>query len=68
MASRKLKRYYFEAHKIIVVTDKPLTELFTNNEALNRISKWSAELSGCTIEFKRRNTIKSQVLANFVAD
>ncbi|TKC11883.1 reverse transcriptase-like protein, partial [Robertmurraya kyonggiensis] len=67
MASRKL-RHYFEAHKVTVVTNKPLAELFANREASNRISKWSAELSGFNIEFVRRNAIKSQVLADFVAD
>lgn len=67
MASRKL-RHYFEAHKIKVVIDKPLAELFANKEASNRINKWSAVLSGYTIEFKTRNAIKCQVLADFIID
>ena len=32
MSARKL-RHYFEAHKIIVVTDQPLHDLFNNREA-----------------------------------
>jgi len=38
MSARKL-RHYFEAHKIIVVTDQPLHDLFSNREASVRIAK-----------------------------
>jgi hypothetical protein len=38
MATRKL-RHYFEAHKVIVLTDQPLNDLFINKEALSRIAK-----------------------------
>jgi len=37
-SARKL-RHYFEAHKIIVVTDQPLHDLFSNREASDRIAK-----------------------------
>ena len=67
MSARKL-RHYFEAHKIIVVTDQPLHDLFSNREASVRIAKWASELSEFYIEFERRTTIKSQVLADFIAD
>ena len=39
MSARKL-RHYFESHKIIVVTNQPLHDLFYNREASARISKW----------------------------
>jgi ribonuclease HI len=42
--------------------------LFANKEASTRIIKWGAELSEYTIDFNRRSTIKSQVLADFVVD
>jgi hypothetical protein len=32
MAARKL-RHYFEGHRIIVITNQPLNDLFTNKEA-----------------------------------
>jgi hypothetical protein len=38
MAARKL-RHYFEAHKVTVLTDKPLNNLFINKEASSRIAK-----------------------------
>ena len=67
LSARKL-RHYFEAHKIIVVTDQPLHDLFTNREASVRIAKWASELSEFYIDFERRTTIKSQVLADFIVD
>jgi hypothetical protein len=65
MATRKL-RHYFEAHKVTVLTDQPLNDLFINKEASSRIAKWAMELSKHTIDFGKRSTIKSQVLADFV--
>ena len=67
MSARKL-RHYFEAHKIIVVTDQPLHDLFSNREASVRIAKWASELSEFYMDFERRTAIKSQVLADFIAD
>jgi hypothetical protein len=67
MAARKL-RHYFEGHRIRVITNQPLNDLFTNKEASTRIIKWGAELSEYTVDFERRSAIKSQVLADFVVD
>jgi hypothetical protein len=63
MATRKL-RHYFEGHKIRVITNQPLNDLFTNKEASTRIIKWAVELSEYTMDFERRSAIKSQVFAN----
>jgi ribonuclease HI len=67
MATLKL-RHYFEAHKVTVLTDQPLNDLFINKEASPRIAKWATELSEHTIDFGKRSTIKSQVLADFIVD
>jgi ribonuclease HI len=67
MAARKL-RHYFEGHRIRVITNQPLNDLFTNKQASTRIIKWVAELSEYTVDFERRSAIKSQVLADFVVD
>ena len=67
MASRKL-RHYFEGHRTIVVKGQPIHDLFHNREATARISKWTMELSEFYIDFERRTAIKSQVLADFIAD
>jgi hypothetical protein len=58
MVARKL-RHYFEGHKIRVITNQPLNDLFANKEASTRIIKWGAELSEYTVEFERRSAIKS---------
>jgi ribonuclease HI len=67
MAARKL-RHYFEDHRIRVITNQPLSDLFANKEASTRIIKWGAELSEYIVDFERRSAIKSQVLADFVVD
>jgi hypothetical protein len=43
MASRKL-RHYFEAHKVTMLTDQPLNDLFIKKEASSRITKWATKL------------------------
>ena len=60
MAARKL-RYYFQSHKIKVPTSFPLRDMFENREASSRIAEH-------TINFVSRSAIKSQVLADFIAD
>jgi hypothetical protein len=40
MAARKL-RHYFEGHRIRVITNQPLNDLFANREASTRIIKWA---------------------------
>jgi hypothetical protein len=58
MATRKLS-HYFEAHKVTMLTDQPLNDLFINKEASSRIAKWATELSEHTIDFGKRSAIKS---------
>jgi ribonuclease HI len=67
MTARKL-RHYFEGHRIRVIMNQPLSDLFANREASTRIIKWGAELSEYIIDFERRSVIKSQVLADFAVD
>jgi hypothetical protein len=66
-ASRKLK-HYFQAHKIRVLTNYPLKEVLQSCRTTGRLGKWAAELSQHFIEFEKRTSIKSQVLADFIAD
>jgi ribonuclease HI len=64
---RKL-RHYFEAHPVTVVSSFPLGEIIQCREASGRIAKWAVEIMGETISFAPRKAIKSQVLADFVAE
>jgi hypothetical protein len=67
MTKRKL-RHYFDAHPIMVVSKYPLREVIQNPEAEGRIAKWALELMGQNIMYAPRNAIKSQVLADFMAE
>jgi ribonuclease HI len=61
-------RHYFESHPVTVVSSFPLGEIVQCREASSRIAKWAVEIMGETISFAPRKAIKSQVLADFVAE
>jgi hypothetical protein len=67
MSARKLQ-HYFKAHVVNVLTNQPLDDIFENRDNSGRISKWAMELSEYVIDFEKRNAIKSQVLADFIAE
>nr|XP_009776469.1 PREDICTED: uncharacterized protein LOC104226226 [Nicotiana sylvestris] len=52
----------------VVVTTFPLRNVIHKPELSGRLSKWAIEMSEFDIEYKPRTAIKSQVLANFVAN
>jgi ribonuclease HI len=53
---------------VTVVSSFPLGEIIQCREASGRIAKWAVELMGETISFAPRKAIKSQVLADFLAE
>jgi hypothetical protein len=67
IASRKL-RHYFQANKISVVNSYPLRAVLHNPNVTSNIAKWVAELAEFELDYVARHAIKSQVLADFVAD
>nr|CAE03096.2 OSJNBa0017B10.11 [Oryza sativa Japonica Group] len=67
MALRKL-RHYFQAHRVTVVTSYPLGQILHNREGTGRVVKWAIELSEFDLHFEPRHAIKSQALADFVAE
>jgi hypothetical protein len=67
MSARKLQ-HYFKAHKIKVLMNQPLNDIFGNHDSSGRIGKWAMELSEHVIDFEKRSAKKSQVLADFIAD
>jgi hypothetical protein len=67
ITSRKL-RHYFQAHRVKVVSSFPLGNTLHNWDANSQVVKWSVELIALSIEFTPRSTIKSQALADFVAE
>jgi ribonuclease HI len=67
--TRRKLRHYFESHPVTVVSSFPLREIIIQcQEASSRIAKWAVEIMGETISFAPRKAIKSQVLADFVAE
>nr|AAU90208.1 putative polyprotein [Oryza sativa Japonica Group] len=67
MASRKL-RHYFQVHRVTVVTSYPLGQILHNREGTGRVVRWAIELSEFDLRFEPRHAIKSQALADFVAE
>ena len=67
MASRKL-RHYFQECPITVASEVPLNDIINNRDATGRFAKWSIELLLFDITYKPRRAIKSQALADFVAE
>jgi ribonuclease HI/transposase InsO family protein len=66
--TRRKLRHYFESHTVTVVSSFPLGEIIQCREASGRIAKWAVELMGETLSFAPRKAIKSQVLADFLAE
>jgi ribonuclease HI len=66
--TRRKLRHYFESHPVTVVSSFPMGEIIQCREASGRVAKWAVELMGETISFAPWKAIKSQVLADFVAE
>jgi hypothetical protein len=67
MASRKLW-LYFQAHRILVLTEYPLRKVMQKLDLLGRLANWAIELGQFDLEFVSRTAIKGQVLADFLAE
>ena len=67
ITSRKL-HHFFQVHNVKVVSSFPLGNILHNRDANGRVVKWSVELGALSIEFLPRSTIKSQALADFIAE
>ena len=67
MTTRKLLHYFTE-HEVMVITSFLLGDIIRNHDAVGRISKWALKLMGHDIWYLPCTAIKSQALANFVAE
>ena len=63
----KLKPY-FQAHTVIVLTDKPLWRAMSNLEAAGRMVLWAIELNEFDVQYRPRTTIKGQAVIEFIAE
>ncbi|RYR57283.1 hypothetical protein Ahy_A05g023007 [Arachis hypogaea] len=66
-SARRL-RPYFQSHVIHVRTDHPLRQVLYKPEVAGRLIKWAVELSEFDIRYQPRGPIKSQFLADFIAE
>ena len=66
-ATQKLKPY-FQAHTIIILTDKPLRRAMSSPEAARWMALWAVELSEFDIRYYPYTAIKGQMVADFIAE
>src|SRR5215216_3650764 len=60
--------HYFADHLVSVVSDAPLSEILNNRDATGRVAKWAIELLPLDIKFEAKKAIKSQAIADFLAE
>jgi ribonuclease HI len=53
---------------VVIKTEFPLGTIIHNKDANGGITKWAMELCPFNLEFARRDTIKSQTLADFMVE
>ncbi|GKC12137.1 hypothetical protein Tco_1008919 [Tanacetum coccineum] len=66
--SMKRLRWFFEAHPIKFITDKPVNQILDKLESLDKLAKYLVELGAYNIAYIPRNAVKGQVLADFVIE
>ena len=66
-AARKFKPY-FQAHTVVVLTDKPLWRAMSNPDATGRFALWAIKLSEFDIQYGTRTAIKGQVVTDFITE
>ena len=59
---------YFQAHTVIILTDKPLRRAMSNPEAVGRMALWVIKLSEFDVQYRPHTATKGQVVANFIAE
>ena len=60
--------HYFQTHTVYVLTEYPLQSLLKRFDFIGRIAKWGTQSRSFDIRYRPRSLIKSQVLADFVAE
>lgn len=67
MTSRKLKPY-LQALQITMVATFPLKNVLSKPDISRRIAKWAIKLEEYRLYYEPRTAIKSQVVADFIAN
>ena len=56
-AAHKLKPY-FQAHTVVILTDRPLRQAISSPDAAGRLALWAIELSEFDIQYRPQTAIK----------
>ena len=67
MTTKKVA-HYFSDHSVTVVSDAPLSKILHNRDATGRVAKCAIELLPLDIKFEAKKAIKSQAIADFLAE
>lgn len=62
ITARKLQPY-FQAHAVVVLTNRPLKKTLQNVEASGRLLQWVVELNEFDIQYHPRRKIQGQAIA-----
>lgn len=65
--TRRLHRY-FQAHPILVLTNRPIRQILMQLEILGQITKWPIELGEYDISYKPWANIKGQAFVTFLTE
>ena len=65
--AQKLKPY-FQAHTMVLLTDKPLRKAMSSLEVVGRMALWVVELSEFDIQYQLRTALKGQVVVDFITE
>ena len=60
-------KLYFQAHTVIVLTDKLLRREMSKPKAARQLALWAIELNEFDIQYCPRTTIKGQIITDFIA-
>ena len=67
MCAEKLKQY-FQAHQIVVRTNKLLRKLLQRLDVGGKLAEWAIRLQSFNIRFKPHTTLKAHILADFITE
>ncbi|XP_057723596.1 uncharacterized protein LOC130939511 [Arachis stenosperma] len=66
-SSRRLKQY-FQGHQVVVRTDQGIRQVLQKPDLAGRMMTWSIELFQHGIRYEPRQAIKTQAMADFLAE
>jgi len=66
-ATRKFKPY-FQAHTIVILTNKPLRRAMSNPETARWMALWAIKLSKFNVQYRPRTTMKGLIVADFIVE